>query len=324
MGKREQILEALWRSETPVSGERLAAALGVSRAAVWKEIAALREEGYEIESRTNRGYRLCAAPDVLSEAEILALSAPAAPRLYLLPEVDSTSTYAKRLALEGVREAVVIAERQTGGRGRLGRSFASPAGKGLYLSALIRPPLETADCALVTACAGVAVCDAVEELAGRRPSIKWTNDPQFDGKKLCGILTELSTEGESGRVLSLVVGVGINVSQTETDFGELAGSATSIVLSTGKQVRRAALAAAVIRALTRMERALHEEGTERYITQYRADCSTVGKAVTVITPRGRRAARALAVTDRAELLVEYEDGSREALSSGEVSVRPAQ
>ena len=127
--------------------------------------------------------------------------------------------------------------------------------------------------------------------------------------KMC--IRARSPEGASGRVLSLVVGVGINVSQTEADFGELAQSATSIELSTGRAVRRAALAAAVIRALREMECALHSEGTARYIDRYRADCNTVGKAVTVITPRGCRAARALAVTDRAELLVEYEDGSRE-------------
>ena len=323
MGLREDVLRALWRAEGPLSGEKLAGTLGVSRAAVWKTVAALREEGYEITSRTNRGYTLETAPELLSEAEILEGCAPERVRLYLLPEVDSTSNYAKRLALEGVEEAVVIAETQTGGRGRLGRSFSSPAGSGLYLSVLTRPPLEMAECAVLTACVGVAVCDAVEEVAGRRPAIKWTNDPQFDGKKLCGILTELSTEGESGRILSLVMGIGINVSQTEEEFGALSDIATSIALATGKKVRRAALAAAVIRAVRKMERTLLEEGAAGYIDRYRADCSTIGRAVTVIGPRGERPARALAVTDRAELLVEYEDGTREALSSGEVSVRPA-
>lgn len=315
-------MRALLRAEGYLSSAQLCRELSVSRTAVWKAVEALRAEGYEIESKTNLGYRLTDAPDLLTEAEIGEHCALGARQLFILPEVDSTSTYAKRLALEGASEAVVLAESQTGGRGRLGRSFSSPKGRGLYLSILTRPPLETAECALITACVGVAVCDAIEQVCGRRPAIKWTNDLQFDGKKLCGILTELTTEGESGRVLSLVMGIGINVAQSEAEFGELAEIATSIRLATGREVRRAVLAAAVIREVERMTEALAGGGVDDYLTRYRSDCSTVGKRVTVIGPREKREALALDVTERAELVVRYDDGTEEALSSGEVSVRP--
>lgn len=322
---REKVLSLLLahRGEA-LSGEAMSRELGVSRAAVWKAVEALRKEGYQISSAPNRGYTLDDAPDLLREGE---LSGPlkgckVGSRLLCLDTVDSTNTECKRQALAGAPEGlVVLTEEQTGGRGRLGRSFQSPRGKGLYLSALLRPRLEPQDVIDFTAWAAVAVCDGIEAACGFRPRIKWTNDIVMDGRKLVGILTELGLESETNSLQYLVVGIGINVNQTEEDFSpdirDMAGSLAQVL---GRPVRRTRLAVEVIRALDRMY-AVFPQGKAEYLERYRADCITPGNQVQLITPVSRREARAVAVDDDFRLVVELPDGTREALSSGEVSVR---
>ena len=213
---RQDVLALLREQEGAfVSGEEISHRLGLSRAAIWKAVDALRREGYTVEARTGRGYRLLDAPDVLTEPEIrrfLGETARVGRTLVCLAEVDSTNLRARQLAAEGAADGtVVVADRQTAGRGRLGRSFQSPGGQGIYLTALLRPDLPPERLSPVTAMAGVAVCRAVERLCGVSPGLKWPNDPVLDGKKLCGILTELSLEGETARVQELVLGIGINV-----------------------------------------------------------------------------------------------------------------
>ena len=220
---RQDVLALLREQEGAfVSGEEISHRLGLSRAAIWKAVDALRREGYTVEARTGRGYRLLDAPDVLTEPEIrrfLGETARVGRTLVCLAEVDSTNLRARQLAAEGAADGtVVVADRQTAGRGRLGRSFQSPGGQGIYLTALLRPDLPPERLSPVTAMAGVAVCRAVERLCGVSPGLKWPNDPVLDGKKLCGILTELSLEGETARVQELVLGIGINVSQRPEDF----------------------------------------------------------------------------------------------------------
>ena len=219
---RESVLSLLRESGREyLSGEAMSRRLGISRAAVWKAIEALRQEGYEISSAPNRGYRLEAAPDRLREGE---LAGPLAGclvgrRLLCLDTVDSTNTECKRQAMAGAEEGlVVIADEQTGGRGRLGRSFQSPKGCGLYLSALLRPRLEPAQVTDFTAWVAVAVCDGIEAACGVRPQIKWTNDIILGGKKLVGILTELGLESESNALEYLVPGIGINANHRPEDF----------------------------------------------------------------------------------------------------------
>ena len=322
---RESVLALLReRQGEYVSGEAMSRALGISRAGVWKAIEGLRQEGYTISSAPNRGYRLEDAPDKLRAGE---LSGPLAgalvgSKLMCLDVVDSTNTECKRQAVAGAEEGlVVMAEEQTGGRGRRGRSFQSPKGKGLYLSALFRPRLEPAQVSDFTAWVAVAVCDGIEACYGVRPKIKWTNDIVLNGKKLVGILTELGLESESNTLDYLVTGIGINVNEEPEDFSpEVREVATSLMQELGRPVRRAELAAQIVLALDRMYAAYPQE-KEAYLARYRAGCVTTGHQVQLITPTARRQAFALEIDGDFNLVVELYNGQKETISAGEVSVR---
>lgn len=324
---RRTVLELLRGREDFLSGEDLSRRLGLSRAAVWKAVDALRKEGYAIEARTGLGYRLTAAPDAMTESEIrsfLGETALVGRTLQCFDELDSTNLRAKQLALAGAPDgAVVTADCQTAGRGRMDRSFQSPRGKGVYLTALLRPDLPPERLLPVTAMAGVAVCDAVEELCGVRPGLKWPNDPVLGGKKLCGILTELSLEGETGRVQYLVLGIGVNVGQTAGDFTpEVAEMATSLAMALGRSVSRPALAAAEIRALDRLYADLLAGNLAPYLAACRRDCVNLGRTVQLISPDGtRETARALDIDDDFSLVVRGSAGEVKTVRSGEVSVR---
>ena len=322
---REAVLSLLReRRGEYLSGEAMSRTLGISRAGVWKAVEALRQEGYEIASAPNRGYRLESAPDRLREGE---LTGPLAGclvggSLACLDTVDSTNTECKRRAMAGAPEGLVVtAEEQTGGRGRLGRSFQSPRGGGLYLSALLRPRLEPAQAADFTAWVAVAVCDGIEGCCGVRPRIKWTNDIVLGGKKLVGILTELGLESESNALEYLVTGIGVNVNQRPEDFtGQVRDVAVSLAQVLGRPVRRADLAVQIILALDRMY-AQFPRNKGAYLERYRADCLTPGNRVQLVTPASRREAYAVEIDDEFRLVVELPDGTRQALSAGEVSVR---
>ena len=243
-------------------------------------------------------------------------------RLLCPDSVDSTNTEAKRHAARGADEGLVILSRhQSAGRGRAGRTFHSPDGLGLYLSVLLRPCLPPETVANFTAWTAVAVCDAIQATCGVRPQIKWTNDLVLNGKKLCGILTELATDPNTGKPDYLVVGIGINVSHGPADFPEeLCSIATSLSAELGRSVDCALLAAQVIVALDRLY-ARFPEKKAAYLEQYRADCLTVGKQVQLITPTTVREAVATGIDDEFRLLVKFPDGSTQAVSTGEVSVR---
>ena len=322
---REKVLSLLLeQGDRYVSGEAMSRALGISRAAVWKAIEALRQEGYVIQSAPNRGYRLENAPDRVREGE---LSGPLAGcrvggSLMCLETIDSTNTEAKRQAMAGAPDGlVIVSEEQTGGRGRRGRSFQSPKGKGLYLTALLRPRLDPSQVADITAWVAVAVCDGIEAACGVRPRIKWTNDIVLEGKKLCGILTEMGLENEINALQYLVTGIGVNVNQRPEDFSpDVRPIAASLFNVLGRPVRRSELAVQIIRALDRMYSAF-PQGKADYLARYRADCLTPGNRVQLITPASRTEATALSIDDEFRLVVEYDDGRREALSAGEVSVR---
>ena len=322
---REKVLSLLLEDPSrPLSGEAMSRQLGVSRAAVWKAIEVLRQEGYVITSAPNRGYRLESAPDRVREGE---LTGPLAgckigSTLACLETIDSTNTECKRRAMAGDPEGlVVLAEEQTGGRGRLGRTFQSPKGCGLYLSALLRPDLPPEEVVDFTAWVAVAVCDGIEAACGVRPRIKWTNDIVLNGKKLVGILTELGLESETNSLQYLVTGIGINVNHRPEDFGEdIRDMATSLAQELGHPVRRAVLAAEIIRALDRMY-ATFPANKQEYLDKYRADCLTTGQQVQLITPVSRQEAFALEIDDEFRLVVELPDGTRKAMSTGEVSVR---
>ena len=322
---REKVLSLLKEAGTSYcSGQSMSQTLGISRAAVWKAIDALRQEGYEISSVPRRGYRLEQAPDRLSAGELTgALRGCALGRkVVCLDSVDSTNNYAKKLADEGAPHGtVVLTDHQTGGRGRRGNSFLSPAGKGLYLSVLLRPDLPPADVINLTAWIAVAVCDAVEQVIGQRPGIKWTNDLILHSKKLCGILTEMSLEAETGELQYVVAGIGINVSQSDADFGtEVSQLAISLEQALGRRIRRADLAIAVIRALDGMMAAFPAE-KEAYLERYRADCLTLGREVRLIRKGEAQTAFAQSIDGDFALVVRHPNGETETVSAGDVSVR---
>lgn len=309
------------RPEGFLSGEELSRLLGISRAAVWKAIDSLRRDGYTIEARTGLGYRLTAAPDALVEREVRRHLDRECPDLRCLEVIDSTNSYLKREALAGAPHGTVaVADCQSAGRGRMTRTFRSPPGRGVYLSVLLRPQLPPERLMGVTGMTAVAVCSAVERTAGVRPQIKWTNDLVLNGRKICGILTELALEGETGQTQSLVIGAGVNVSHTAEDFGpEVSQMATSLAQE-GYRASRPALAAAMIEELYRLSDSLGGD-LSPWLAAYRRDCVNLGKPVRLMWTDRQTEAVAADVDDQFGLVVRLPDGSRQTIRTGEVSVR---
>ena len=242
--------------------------------------------------------------------------------LYWYDTIDSTNTKAKALAKDGAPHGtVLIAGSQTGGRGRLGRSFSSPAGMGVYLSVILRPNCPPEDLMHLTCAAAVAMCDAVERTAGIHPRIKWTNDLVFEKKKLGGILTELCPDPNTALVDYGIIGIGINCCQTKLDFpSDIQNIAASLSMVSGKTIRPSCLAAAMIEALVDMDRTLFTE-KEHIMDRYRKDCITLGQDILLV--RGEDSLYGTAVDLDAEggLIVRFADGSVKTVTSGEVSVR---
>lgn len=318
---KEALLRALRGRQEPLSGEELSRCLGVSRAAVWKAVNALRGEGYTIVALPTKGYRLLESPDVLWAAELSDPQRLVGGQVVCLDTVDSTNDELKRRAMAGAPTGLALtAETQTGGKGRRGRSFQSLPGKGLYLSVLLRPQVPLDQVSQLTAWTAVAVCRAIEAVSGIRADVKWPNDVLVEGKKLCGILTELGVEAETGSLSYVVVGMGVNVSQLDADFGpELCPIATSLALL-GVRVRRAALGRELLAELDRMNAAF-PAGRADYLAEYRRRCVTLGRQVRLIRPQGETLAQALDVDDDFALQVRLDGGGEETVSSGEVSVR---
>ena len=240
--------------------------------------------------------------------------------LYWYDTIDSTNTQAKRLAKDGAPHGtVLLAGLQTGGRGRMGRSFQSPEGQGVYLSVILRPCCEPVQLMHLTCAVGVAMMEAVETVSGIRPQIKWINDLVVNKKKLGGILTEMSVD--KGIVEYAVIGIGINCMQQPGDFHpDIAGIATSLSLAAGCPVSPAKLAAAMVEALWKTDRVLLSE-KKHLMTTYKENCITLGKEIQVIRQNDIRLGKALDLDADGCLLVQYEDGTLQTVSSGEVSVR---
>jgi BirA family biotin operon repressor/biotin-[acetyl-CoA-carboxylase] ligase len=310
-----------------VSGEQISEKLGLSRTAVWKAVESLRKEGYAIEAHSGLGYRFAGAPDVLSKQEIQNFLHPVGSvgrELLCFDKLDSTNTYAKKIALSGAPDGtVVVTDCQTAGRGRMGREFQSPRERGIYLTVLLRPTLPPEKLPSITAMTAVAVGNAVESVCGIRPDIKWCNDLVLHGKKLCGILTEMSLEGESGQLQYLVIGIGLNVLHEPENFSpEVREFATSLRMELGRFVSRPALAAAEIEELGRLYEALESGNTGRYLDAYRKDCVTLGHEIQILRGDGSREhAFAVDVDDTFGLVVRRDQGEIEVIRSGEASVR---
>ena len=312
---RQALLQALSAAEGAyISGQQLAQQLGVSRAAVHKAAAALTAQGYALEAVSRRGYRLLGGDPFCTEAV-----GPYPAPVHLYDTLESANRPAKLLALEGAAHGtLVLAGGQTAGRGRLGRSFASPAGKGVYCSVVLRPPLPAANAQTATIGAAVAVCRAVQMLCGLELAIKWGNDLYYKGKKVCGILTEAGTDLESGQLEWRVVGIGRNLTTSPADWPEeLARTAGSLYPGGPAPVRRAVLAGAIARELLSLCPAFD------CLDEYRARCFVPGHWVTVCTGTESYAAKAVASDDAGRLSVQREGGRTEALCHGEVSIRPS-
>lgn len=257
------------------------------------------------------------------EQEIRAALSPDYPwadRFYYFDTVDSTNNFLKRQALLGAPHGTVaVADCQTGGKGRLGRSFQSPGGVGIYLSMLLRPECPAEQLMHLTCAVGTAMCDAIEAAVGLRPGIKWTNDLVWEKRKLSGILVELMNDSQGQ--LCVVIGIGVNCCQRLTDFPEaLRDRAGSLAMVTGQEIRRPRVAAAMMEALARMDQNLLT-GKEAMLARYRRDCVTLGQHISVVRGEEIRHGTALDIGENGDLLVRFDDGRTETVSSGEVSIR---
>ena len=324
MGTKENLLALLERRKGEyLSGEEIARLLSVSRTAVWKAVNALRSAGYEIDAVQNRGYCLDAHTDILSVQGI---------RQYLndrwedldlelLPCASSTNALLRERAVSGAPEgSVILTNQQTNGRGRLGREFYSPPDTGIYMSLLLRPQaLEPAQAVGITTMAAVAACRAIEEASGKEAQIKWVNDILLNGKKVCGILTEASVSLENGRLDYAILGIGFNVYPPAAGFPpELADIADSI-LRNQRDDGKNRLAAAFLNHFLDIYRS---DNPSEYAAAYREKSMVIGRSIQVISPAGVRNAFALDVDKDCRLIVRYEDGTVEQLSSAEISIRP--
>ena len=243
---KAELLRILRESESYVSGQQLCEHFGVSRTAVWKVIRQLKEEGYEIEAVKNKGYRICEIPDVMTAEEIRSRihTRWMAQSCLYLESVDSTNSYAKRIAEEGAAEGtLVIADEQIGGRGRRGRGWETPKGTNIAMTLLLRPQIRPEHASRLTLLMAMAAAQGIRKVTGLDAGIKWPNDVVVCGKKVCGILTEMNTEIDY--INYVVIGAGINVNQ-ETLAPELQETATSICIERGQQTNRAELTARVL------------------------------------------------------------------------------
>ena len=320
MYTKDRVLLALQQTSGYLSGESMSEQLGVSRAAIWKAINSLREQGYEIDSVTNKGYRLLSVPDVLTQESVRNVLADThIAAVYVLESVDSTNNEAKRQAQKGApHNSVFVAEEQTGGKGRLGRVWKSPAGSGLWFTLLLRPLVPPEQVTCLTLLAGMAVSRAIRELSGLDAQIKWPNDVVLGGPKLCGILTEMAAEVE--RIEYVGVGIGVNVN-TESFPEEIAFKATSLLLATGKRWNRAQLLKAILLEMETLLQRQENGEIEQILKEYQGECVTIGRKVSVQRGNIRLSGIAEGITDTGELLVRQSNGSILTINSGEVSVQ---
>jgi len=305
---------------TYVSGEKLAKELGVSRAAVNKAARSLRQSGYQIYSRTSQGYCIREKKDILSEASLESMiNQPC--RVKIFDTIGSTNNYAKTIELTE-KPVIIVANQQTAGKGRHGRTFASPANTGLYMTVALKPTFDLAKSPFITIATAVAVCHAIDQVCGISPKIKWVNDLYYRNLKICGILSEAQTNLETGRIDSLIIGIGINCfpGSFPPDLDGIAGP----ISDTTDSFSRTQLAAAVVNNLLDTLGNISDKG---FLQEYRRRCFVLGKGILVHPINGERPikARAIDIDENGGLVIEYMEGIRmremETISTGEVSIR---
>lgn len=306
-----------------LSGGRLSEALGVSRTAVWKQIEQLRQLGYRIEAVPSRGYRLLAAPDLpLAEELRTGLDTRVVGReIRYLAETDSTNRQAYALGEAGAREGlVVIADRQTAGKGRMGRTWVSPPGVNLYLSVVLRPPLPPHAAPLLTFVSTLAVSRAIAAVSGLVPTHKWPNDVLVNGCKVAGLLNEMSAEAD--RIRFVVLGIGVNLNMTADQFpDELRMPATSLLLAGGRPVARALFARTLLEQLDALYAGFLQRGPAPILAEWEAGCDLIGRQVEVDEGgSGIVRGRVVGIDRDGALLLTLADGSSERILAGDVRV----
>lgn len=318
---KTKVLTALKEADDYISGQELCERFGVSRTAIWKAVNQLKEAGYEIEAIQNKGYKILSVPDRLSESELQSIrkTSWAGKEIFYYDVIDSTNTRAKQLAEEGHGTGtLVVADRQDAGRGRRGRSWEGPAGSGIYMTLVLKPEINPNNASMLTLVAALAVSGAITTCTGAKAGIKWPNDIVMDGKKVCGILTEMSAQFDY--VNHIVVGIGINV-HNESFPKEIEDVATSIYLQSGEHINRARLIEEILEQFERYYTIyLKTEDLSGLVNEYNSRLVNMQQKVRVLDPNEPYEGKAMGITGRGELIVDTWE-SRKLVSSGEVSVR---
>lgn len=323
---RARILELL-RSHMPdpVSGEEISALLGVSRTAVWKHIQSLKSSGYEIESIPKKGYILHKAPDLLSPEEIVTRLETKwiGHHIHYIKSTASSNEVGKRLAEQGCADGmVIVAEEQTSGKGRLSRGWFSPMGCGVWCSVILRPPFLPQEASKCTLLAAVAVIKAINKYKGVNARIKWPNDVLLEGKKMVGILTEMSAE--FGRINYIVIGTGINTNVPAALVPEeLKELAISVADVAEEPVERVQILADYLKNMEELYETVITQGFGPVFDEWRKYSNTIGQAVRVIAPDKTYFGTAVDIDEDGLLIVKKEDGTLEKVIAGDVSIRPA-
>ena len=318
---KAEILKMLRETDGYVSGQELCNKFGVSSTAVWKAINQLKENGYEIEAVQNKGYHLLSAPDIMDKTELESIHATewAGCEIYYFDSIDSTNTKAKELAEEGHPSGtLVVADRQTAGKGRRGRSWESPTGIGIFMTLMLKPEINPNNASMLTLVAAMATTRAIRRVTGVPAMIKWPNDIVMNGKKVCGILTEMSAQFDY--INHIVIGIGINV-HNEDFPEEIAKTASSLYLESGQHIHRASLIEAFLEEFEDVyAEYLKTEDMEGLQKEYDAMLVNRGRQVRVLDPKEPFEGKAMGITKKGELIVDTWE-SRKLVSSGEVSVR---
>lgn len=319
---KEEILRLLRSTDGYISGQELCNRFGVSRTAVWKAINQLKEAGYEIEAQQNKGYRLMAAPDLMTEAEIKSLMHTdwVAKEVLYFDTIDSTNTKAQELAEKGYPSGtLVVADKQESGKGRRGRSWVSPSGTGIFMTLMIKPDINPNNASMLTLVAALAVAKAITSVTGEEALIKWPNDIVVNGKKVCGILTEMNAQFDY--INHIVVGIGINV-HNESFPEEISQMASSLMIEAGgKRFHRAQIIAETMSYFEQYyDTFLKTQDLSALVREYDELLVNRNKSVRVLDPKEPFDGKAMGITSKGELIVDTWE-SRKQVSSGEVSVR---
>lgn len=319
---KEEILRLLRSADGYISGQELCNRFGVSRTAVWKAINQLKEAGYEIEAQQNKGYRLVTAPDLMTEAEIKSLMHTdwVAKEVLYFDTIDSTNIKAQELAEKGYQSGtLVVADKQESGKGRRGRSWVSPSGTGIFMTLMIKPDINPNNASMLTLVAALAVAKAITSVTGEEALIKWPNDIVINGKKVCGILTEMNAQFDY--INHIVVGIGINV-HNESFPEEISQMASSLMIEAGgKRFHRAQIIAETMSYFEQYyDTFLETQDLSALVREYDELLVNRNKSVRVLDPKEPFDGKAMGITPKGELIVDTWE-SRKLVSSGEVSVR---